>query len=144
MVTDILHVDTPSCSLPSTQFTQHFRLGTACVRLTFGSRYTSCYAPYATYVAFLTGNLRPVYFSQQAHFLLCHHRNLRGMSERSSSQYTTLILLTKSKRMPNSLLSHCSHFFKRKQVVERGVSRSTDNSPDFSRGLNYTRSLKIY
>ena len=46
-----LHVDTPLSSEPPNKFTWRFRRGTTCVRLTLGSKCTSCYATHAAYAA---------------------------------------------------------------------------------------------
>ena len=69
-LTNALHVDTPPVS----------------------------HATHATYVPFPQEYLRPVYFRKQVYFPLCHQCNLRIMSTRSSSQYSTLGLRVRMDR----------------------------------------------
>ena len=73
--------------IPPIQLTRHFHSGNACVLFTLGKRYISYYATCATYVKFLLGYLRPVYFRKQVHILLRDPRYSRGISKESSVKY---------------------------------------------------------
>ena len=70
-------------SMTTTQLTWHFH------RKIHENRCISCDATHATYVVFALGPLRPVYFRKQVAILICHPRNLCGMSKNSSYRYRT-------------------------------------------------------
>ena len=87
-----LHMDMPLSSMPPTQLMRHFCWGNTCILFTLGNRYISCYATYATYIAFPLKNLHCIYFRKQMHILLCHLHNWCSISAGASPsclQYET-------------------------------------------------------
>ena len=83
-------INTPVSSMPPTQFMRQLCWRITCFLFILGNSCISRYSTLAAYMAFPPGYLRPVYFTQQVHFLLCYQRNLRGMSKGSLSRYLAL------------------------------------------------------